>query len=410
MPRNSGRKVYRNSSFYRKKKIKKAFGIAAGIFALAVLVFVGYSVAKPIMNYFSSEEIASEVETKPWTPPVSDNEPAEEDINADDTEANDNTDNSQEQAADNAAQSKDFTAFELPADALSSPAALTDYLTQAKDSGYNAVIVEMKSQGGAVNYNTTSDFAKKDETAVQGTMPAAQISSMIKNSGFKAFAVINLLEDNNRYGENRDGSYHNTDGTTWLDNAPAKGGKPWLSPFETDTIDYISYLSDEISAAGFDGVIACGAVFPTFRNSDLSYIGQSVSSGTRYTALVNAVNTAKDAVAANSTDFMLELNAADILNDKAEVFKPDMLGGVTILAEYNPSELNGTVVYNNQEIVLSEMTAADRFITVMDIIKEKSGGNITVLPSLKYSEFSQNDFNDVVTALVGEGYSSYVVR
>ena len=107
---------------------------------------------------------------------------------------------------------------------------------------------------------------------------------------------------------------------------------------------------------------------------------------------------------------MLELNAADIINDKAEVLKPDMLGNITVLADYDPSEFGGTIVYNNQEIILSEMNAADRFITVMDIIKEKSGEKITVLPSLKYDKFSQNDYNDVVTALVGEGYSSYSVR
>lgn len=406
MPRYGGRKVYRSSSYYKKKKIKKSIGIAAGILGLAVLVFVGYSVGKPIMNYFSSDKIALETEAKPWSPPTSDKEPAQttNDIAKDDND--DNEDKSTVQPT----ESKDFTAIELPADALSSPESLSDYLTQARDSGFNAVFVEMKSQGGTINYKTSSEFAATDEAAVQGTMPAAQITSIIKSSGFKAFAVLNLLEDNNRYGENRDGSYHNTDGTTWLDNAPAKGGKPWLSPFETDTIDYIGYLSDEISAAGFDGVIACGAVFPTFRNSDIAYIGQTVSSGTRYTALVNAVNTAKDAVTANSSEFMLELSAADILNDKAEVFKPDMLGEITVLADYDPAELSGTVVYNNQEIVLSEMSAADRFITVMDIIKEKSGGNITILPSLKYNEFSQNDFNDVVTALVGEGYSSYVVR
>lgn len=409
MPRYGGRKVYRNSSYYKKKKIKKSIGVATGVLVLGILVFVGYSVAKPIMNYFLSDKIASETEAKPWSPPTSDKEFIQTSVDNDEN-TEDNKNNTADNTTENKAESKDFTAVELPVTALSSSQALSDYLTQARDSGFNAVFVEMKSQGGSINYKTLSEFAAKDEAAVQGTMPAAQIASIIKNSGFKAYAVLNLLEDNNRYGENRDGSYHNTDGTTWLDNAPAKGGKPWLSPFETDTIDYIGYLSAEISAAGFDGVIACGAVFPTFRNSDIAYIGQTVSNGTRYTALVNAVNTSKDTVTTNGTEFMLKLNAADIINDKAEVLKPDMLGDITVLADYDPTELSGTVVYNNQEIVLSEMSAADRFITVMDIIKEKTGGNITVIPSLKYDKFSQNDYNDVITALVGEGYSSYSVR
>lgn len=406
MSRYGGRKVYRNSSYYKKKKLKKSIGITASILGLAILIFVGYSVGKPIMNYFASDKIAEETTAKPWSPPISDNEPTLPDEK---TVENDNIENENNTAVQ-PTENKDFTAMKLPVSALSSPEALADYLSQARDSGFNAVFAEMKSMGGIINYKTMSEFAAKDEAAVQGTMPAAQISSIIKNSGFKAYAVLNLLEDNNRYGEKRDGSFHTTDGITWLDNAPEKGGKPWLSPFETDTIEYIRFLSDEISSAGFDGVIVTGVVFPTFRNSDIAYLGQTVSSDTRYTALIDAVNIAKDSVFANNKEFMLEVNASDIINDKAEVFKPDMLADTVILVDYTPSELNGTVVYNGQEIVLSEMNAADRFITVMNIIKEKSGGNMTILPSLKYSEFNQNEYNDVVTALVGERYSSYVVR
>ena len=279
-----------------------------------------------------------------------------------------------------------------------------------KNGGYNAVIVTLKSEGGKINYNTSSEFAKTGADAVQGTMPAVQIASMIKGGGLKAFAVINILEDNNRYGENRDGSYHNSDGTTWLDNAPSKGGKPWLSPFETDTVTYTEYLFDEVSEAGFDGVIAEGLAFPHFRNSDIKYIGDIVNSPDRYKSLISLANTAKAAAEANSAKFMLDLSAADILKGEAEIFKPDELGEITVMLSYDPAELNETIVYNNREIVLSDMSAAEKFKAVMEIVKAEAGDSITIIPCMNYGQFNQTDYNDTIDELIKEQYTSYAVK
>ena len=70
MSNSGGRKVYRNSTYNKKKRIKKAIGIFLTIIVIAILVFFGYSIAKPIFNYLNSENSAGEEQTEPWTPPV----------------------------------------------------------------------------------------------------------------------------------------------------------------------------------------------------------------------------------------------------------------------------------------------------------------------------------------------------
>lgn len=411
MSRSGGRKIYRKSSYAKKMRLKKAGGIFAACLGIAVLVFVGYSVAKPIFNFLNSEENISEIQSEPWTPPVvtdavQDDAEADSEKNDSNTAENDKIDAASEAEINSAG----YTAYMLPEDALTSPTMLNSYLEQAKTDGYNSVIVTLKAEGGKIYYNTRSEFAAMDENAVVGVMPIQQITAMIKNCGIKAIASINLLEDNNRYGENRDGSYHNTDGTTWLDNAVAKGGKPWLSPFEEDTKEYIRFLAEEIAGAGFDAIAADGAVFPNFRNSDLNYIGDSVKSGMRYMALLDVVNIVRSAVEAQSVGFMLEVNAADILYGRAEVYKPEQLGKATLLVEFSPSDFIESFVYNNQEIVVSELSAQEKFKTVFGIISAKSGEHITIIPVISRNDMNQVEYSDTIQELISENYDSYAVK
>lgn len=411
MSRSGGRKIYRKSSYAKKMRLKKAGGIFAACLGIAVLVFVGYSVAKPIFNFLNSEDNISEIQSEPWTPPVV-TDAVQDDAEADSEKNDSNTaENDKIDAAFEAEiNSVGYTAYMLPENALTSPTMLNSYLEQAKTDGYNSVIVTLKAEGGKIYYNTRSEFAAMDENAVVGVMPVQQITAMIKNSGIKAIASINLLEDNNRYGENRDGSYHNTDGTTWLDNAVAKGGKPWLSPFEEDTKEYIRFLAEEIAGAGFDAIAADGAVFPNFRNSDLNYIGDSVKSGMRYMALLDVVNIVRSAAEAQSVGFMLEVNAADILYGRAEVYKPEQLGKATLFVEFSPSDFNESFVYNNQEIVVSELSAQEKFKTVFGIISAKSGENITIIPVISRNDMNQVEYSDTIQELISENYDSYAVK
>lgn len=413
MSNSGGRKIYRKSSYAKKMRLKKAGGIFAAFIGIAVLVFVGYSVAKPIFNFLNSEENISDSTSEPWTPPVV-TDTSEEDVNTGADTENNGTNAAENDKTDVPAvtdtNSEGFTAYLLPEDALTNPTVLNGYLEQAKTDGYNSVILTLKAEGGKIYYNTRSEFAAMDENAVDGMMPVQQITSIVKNSGMKAIASINLLEDNNRYGENRDGSYHNSDGTTWLDNAVSKGGKPWLSPFEEDTKEYIRFLAEEIAGAGFDAIAADGAVFPNFRNSDLNYIGNSVKNVTRYMALIEVVNIVKSAAEAQSVGFMLEINAADVLYGRAEVYKPEQLGQITLLVEYSPSDFNESVIYNNQEIVVSELSASERFKTVFGIISASSGENITIIPVISRNNMNQVEYSDTIQELISEKYDSYAVK
>ncbi len=399
-----GRKIYRTSANSRKRrnrKILKAFFI---IILFAALVFLGYSVAKPIHNFIVNRTGENITDEEVWTPPVLTEQTTAETEN--DEQKNEETEVTEEEKKP---KPESFSAYNLPVTALASTQTLKEALETAKETGYTAICVPLKAEGGKIYYTTASPMAAADETAIAGTMYAGQISSMIKNEGFAAIAYVNLLEDNNRYGESRKGSYRTTDDSTWLDNAPTKGGKPWLSPFETDTQEYVRFISNEVTSAGFDHIVFDGAVFPNFRNSDKAYIGEKVQSETRYQALVNIANIAAESAAANEINAILTVSAAGILDGTEEVFKPSELNYATIAVEFSPADIAATAVINGEETVLSELTAYNRAYVIFSEFQRIAGADVKLVPVLAQSEFTQADFNETITAVRTLGCDSYII-
>lgn len=402
-----GRKIYRTRAGNRKRRTQKFFKALFMIIILALLVFVGYSVGKPIYKYFSERSGKdSAEETVPWTPPVM---PDDTDSTGDETA--DVSEESTDVQEDNGENRKlDFSAYQLPETALVSDAELRNALESAKGSGYTAVVVTMKAEGGKIYYKTSSQMALSADGAVAGGMYAGQISSMIKNAGFTPIAKINLLEDHNWYGEYKTGAYRFEGSTsTWLDDSAANGGKPWLSPFDTDTQSYAAYLANEISSAGFDYVIFDGIVFPPFRNSDLNYVGAIVKDPSKYKTLISIADISAKTAEANGSSVMVTASAGEIISGKSELFKPAELTVKTVSVEYFPNGLENTALINGEEIALSELTAYDRAKTVFTEIKRLAGEEITIVPALKQSDFSQADFSETISAFMDLGFTSYII-
>ena len=401
-----GRKIYRTRAGNRKRRAQTFFKVLFMLIILAALVFVGYSVAKPVYKYFSERSGKdSAEETVPWTPPVM----------PDDTDTGDATDVSDETVSDSDEtdannRKLDFSAYQLPETALISESDLRTALENVKGSGYTAVVVTLKAKGGKIYYKTGSQMALSADDAVVGDMYAGQIAGMIKNAGFTPIAKVNLLEDHNWYGEYKTGAYR-FEGTTstWLDDAAANGGKPWLSPFDTDTQSYAAYLANEVSGSSFDYIIFDGIVFPNFRNSDLNYIGAIVKDPSKYKTLISIADIAAKAAEANGSSVMATVSAGEIISGKSDLFKPAELTVKTVSAEYFPNELENTALINGEEIALSELTAYDKATVVFSEIKRLAGEDMTIVPAVRQTDFSQADFSETISAFMDLGFSSYII-
>lgn len=397
MSKESGRKIKRSKALYGNRRKTKRRGIIAIVLTLilaAGLGFLGYSIAEPVMNFFKN--IGQDSGTAPWTPPATSTE-----TEASDTE---NTENNNPQNI------KSFTAFVIPSEALNNADTLKAAVESAKNQGYTSAVVTLKEQGGKLSYKSDVSLSVKAEASRTDGMTVKEIAEIIKASGLHATARVSVLYDNIVPKiEKPCGYLFENDTSSWYDNKPANGGKPWLSPFSEPAKAYLNDISAEISGAGFDGIICSDVIFPTFRKNDLKYIGAIVQNPNRYQALINVVNIFKNNAAENGMDISVEIPYADILSGSAEVFKPAELVGVTVTVSCNPSELKNELTVGETVISLADKTVYDKIKLVYEQVGAKSD-SAEIVPCIVKGTLSDAEMSETVKALTDLGYQKYIVK
>ena len=195
----------------------------------------------------------------------------------------------------------------------------------------------------------------------------------------------------------------------WLDNSPSNGGKPWMSPFSAGTKSYLSRITAEISQAGFDEIICTDITFPYFRNSDLRYIGSIDKSETRYLALVEVANQIISTAQQNNSNIIIEESAVKIINGTSEIYKPDEIDNAVFIAKISLDEAGDTITSTSGEISLTEVGNTDKVKIIIQEL-EKVFGKSKVVPSLLSDEYTEDEFNQLLSELSDSGYNSYIIR
>lgn len=429
------KKIFRPKRRYRiKKRNDNVIKIITGAAALAVLVFIGYSAAGPISRYIA--ERSAQAESEPWTPestdtgaadtgvseslPISEN--AESSASAETSSAQQTSEDIQTSAdiSEDASQSvpADLTvrdggsAYTLSASDMTDRNTLDNALSELSVSGCNAVIFPMKEEGGFFNYAASVPLVQtvyEGEAPIRSSLTAKDIADAAYSKGLRPVALISVLNDNNRYGDYRDGSYHTLDDDAWLDSSPEKGGKPWLSPFEDVTREYMCDIVTELSEAGFNEIIADDFIFPEFRSSDIELLGDSVSPySDRYLALTGLAREMTEAGKTSGSQVMLRITANSIIRGYSELFHPEELSGCTILVDYSEENISRTMTAGDMEVILDGMEMYEKISAVYGGVADKCG-ELPTYPMIDRYSMSAEDFTRCVQALEALGYERYYV-
>lgn len=382
--------------FSDKKSGNSAVEIIIMIVLLAAMVFIGYSVGKPIVDYFSGRP----ANTTPDNPPP----PVEGDTHLPVTTApeQDEADPTSEPTASSepALQPQPTEARNILYVAYPGKSG-ADYDTlvaervkYAIEHNYSGICIELVADGGAVLYNTQSELAALAEAIVpNGISNLKEAADYAKTSGLTLYARVSALSDHLASWYDKGVAYMIQGSTSrWLDNALSSGGKPWLSPFEQKSRDYIAGFVKEISDAGFDSIILGEVEFPDLRKKDLDYIGDSVKSQTRYKALGEFSSYAITSFGDGKQSFV-ELDAGDIISGKAEILKaPDQLGTKNIYVRFNPTELGVRVTRSDGSVVSFEgLSSAYILKAVMQTVNDElSGSELTAIPIISGCEIDDS--------------------
>lgn len=412
----------------KRTKSENAVKITATVMAFAAMIFIGYSAVGPVTDYLASRSkvqetteyvpgeetdvIASETGALTVPLPIQTSAPVSLDSGADTVSA---ADAPVTAAPDNYIP---VTGIEQDSIALAEEAApgqsrcvmlsesdmadaqsLSAAVDNAAARGYDTVVFPVKTQGGIYNYKTQVPLVSTAETnPVKSDLTAADIADTAKAKGLSAAAYISVLTDNNRYGDYRDGAYRSDDGSTWLDTSPAKGGKPWISPFDETAVKFLCDTVEELADAGFEQIICDDFIFPSFRSSDIELLGSTVAdSSERSKALTTLAVKMTNAAAAKGSKVVLCISADSIADGTSELFAPDRLTGCTIAVDYSQSMG-----------ICSDITDSfERTTKVFEQMREKCTG-LNIIPLID-KELSASDLDSVIVALHSLGFDEYIV-
>ncbi len=383
-------KKTKRTSMYKKKKttLRKVVEAVIYVVCFLALVFLGFSIGKPVVEFFRGEKTVDESSL------VSNSTDSAEQIE-------DNsivTDTSDDLSEPDVEVFDGVYALSLNKNLLSNKDALSAVVLSAKEQGYNTVVIDLVVDGGYIYYLTDQYQAIAYE-AVVGQLSLDEIAQTIRLNQMRSIVRFSVLTDHiTSRMEKTIGYTFENDISTWIDDSPEKGGKAWISPFKEDAIEYIKYFAAEIDASDFDYVIACDIEFPFMRNTDLNYLGSSVKSENRYLALHNVWYEFKN-VFVSGDKVILDVSAYKVVTGTEEVFSKSKPEVSDLNLTVNVTEFEDSfVTADGREISIKDLSSSQRAITVIDEALNIADG-CSVYVTLIRSEYSQVEFDMLIDYL-----------
>lgn len=303
---------------------------------------------------------------------------------------------------------KSVHAYTLSDNDLKSTKSLEAALSAEKLKMYNTVAVPLKLKGGKLNYSTKNSVIWYKEILNAG-MTLDYIVSAIEKAGKKPAACMDVLNDNIYPKVYNEAGYTNeVDGSMWLDDTEENNGKPWLSPYSDTAKTYIQELSEEIASAGFEYIIAGGINYPDFTEDDERAIGSEVSSNDRRLELVAIANLMNTAISENESTMLLEISAYDYFTEKSEVYQPIILDSKLTVLDIDASKFYSVFSYVGGQVDFTGMPISDKILKICDIFKTSIGQDF--IPCVIKEGMTDKQLQETITALMGAGYQTYMIK
>ncbi|MCM1507625.1 MAG: hypothetical protein NC177_10900 [Ruminococcus flavefaciens] len=387
--KNKGRKIYKTKekNYYGKSPAGKFFSALLTVVLIGGIGFIGYSVAGPMINYSrkQGDEDPSESESQ-----------TEESISEEATAENDASPVMETQV--DTYRAVQLNEYEV----MNAEAIKTAIGRIPQEQGIEYIEVPLKLADGRLMYATEYENFSELDCA---ELTLKEITRTIKKEGYIPTAYISVLADGVIPEFYPQYSYMNPETVSaWRD---ADSGT-WGSPFSENYNNYINFIADEISSAGFEKIVCADISFPDFSDRDLTLLNDSrLESSGRYTALTDTADSLYDTITANGSDMFIEVSASNVLSGKVEILKPLFLKADTVVLDIDLDDISKGVNTGSTVYEFSG-TVSENIIKMLDLVKETlSDFNVVV----RISAVSHN-IPDMLRAkddIAEMGYKSFIL-
>lgn len=140
---------------------------------------------------------------------------------------------------------------------------LSKALDEAKHNGFNAVMLDFKTQEGILTYESDLISYSADINVIDEV-----IIDKIKNEGFIIIGRIFCFEDTIAPQRINACVYEDSEKTKiWFDNSAINGGKVWLDPTNSRATNYLCSVIEEVTETGADCIYLQSVEFPQAREN-----------------------------------------------------------------------------------------------------------------------------------------------
>lgn len=239
------RKVVRSKYMY-KRKTHKVRNTLLFLLLVLLLVGLGYILSREWSLRFGPGAQNTSSDPASSLPPVS--EPA-----------------SSEPVSSEPAVQAALNGYLLPQeDARKTGDSLKAALQAVKDAGYNAVVVELKTEEGVVTFDSGNALAQEWRAIAETPIALDAFVETARSLELTPVACISALKDPTAHVRRGNSfGYGGDAGVNWLDGRADQGGKSWLNPYMENTRSYLSGLCGEAAARGFETILLTNVNFPT---------------------------------------------------------------------------------------------------------------------------------------------------
>lgn len=262
-------KIKRHKRIYRRSAGSILARVAAIVTAVAVLFGLGWALYGPVSDWISQKQ-KEPTQQQEMVPGASASEPAAQP--------------QQQEPAPPAAEpeqpselTSSKTAY-LNNQTVADPQAFSQALQQAVEQGYDSILFDLKSQDGTVHYTIDYNEPVNARVTAEHPIDLQQTAQQILDAGLMPVASIYTFHDNiYPLADNSASTYYMDSDVLWVDDAPDKGGKPWIDPFTQSGQDYIRHIIDDAIEAGFQKIILQEVQFPEGYSLDMIDYGTHAS-------------------------------------------------------------------------------------------------------------------------------------
>lgn len=156
---------------------------------------------------------------------------------------------------------------------LQTEEAVRELAQKLRQDGVRYVSVTLKETDGLLAYNSEVPLAAR--STARTLIDPGMVAAVLKEYELKPVARLAVFRDPAAaYADHSTAIRYMGTSSVWLDAAGvAAGGKPWLNPYSSSALEYISSLVVELRGLGFQHVLLANVQFPT-STSDKQYYGE----------------------------------------------------------------------------------------------------------------------------------------